>query len=244
MFVLLHFCALVAWIIPPYSGMIANSPHADSPARRLEQRLFAALSNAGGETRSFLTANYIDFLGAHQYWDFFAPETPRIHRYLEVCSEILESSDERRIQCINPLYRSFDGEIDQATHPHHGKRSRSFRLVENLYRLHRPDLLNAFTLYWRHKGSSDLIRASRGVGAHRQNQSMKATDFVGSGEIAFCRSGSEQSQDGFCSEFTKNHSEQTGKSFLLLHEFTLRPGGRNCESTNARRDELIWIAPE
>ncbi|MGH8553180.1 MAG: hypothetical protein ACRERS_07780 [Methylococcales bacterium] len=136
--------------------------------------------------------NYIDLLGAHQYWDFFAPQTPRIHRYLSVCGDILEASEHGRIECINPLYQSFAGDVDNVAQPHRGNRSRAFRLVENLFRLRHPVLLNAFTLYWAHK---------------------------------------------------KYHTEPR-TAFLLLHEFTLQPGGRNTKSARVWRDELIWIASE
>lgn len=154
-FVWIHFAAVIAWILPPYSEMVANSAHADHLAGRIEKRLFTLLSPKAEGPISGFVQSYVNVLGAHQYWDFFAPEIPRIHRYLEVCTEILESPNDGRIQCIGPLYQSFEGKIDQAAQPHRGKQSRSFRLVENLYRLHRPDLLNAFTLYWRRKNKSE-----------------------------------------------------------------------------------------
>ncbi len=154
-FVLFHFWALIVWMIPPYSGMISDSPYPGSLAGRLERSLFYTLVPQDGGAASMLARHYIDLSGAYQYWDFFAPVPPRIHRYLQVCTKLLESPDKGRIGCIEPWYRSFDGDVDHAVRPHRGSRSRSFRLVENLIRLHRPDLLNAFTLYWRHKKPRD-----------------------------------------------------------------------------------------
>ncbi|MGH8553415.1 MAG: hypothetical protein ACRERS_08975, partial [Methylococcales bacterium] len=139
------------WIIPPYSEMIENAPLANSPVGLLERRLFRSLTPDASGFGARRVRNYIDWLGAHQYWDFFAPEIPRVHRYLEVCSDILEISESQRIECIDPLYQSFDGTIDQAELPHRGNASRSCRLVENPIRLNRPDLLDAFTRYWSHR---------------------------------------------------------------------------------------------
>ena len=191
-FVILHFCALIAWIALPYSGMMDSAPHADSPARSIEKILFDALRPKDGGTVSNLLRKYVDFLGAYQYWDFFAPLALRVHRYLSVCGEILESSGNRQIKCMDPLYQSFDGKLGEAAKSHHGDRSRSFRLVENLVRLDRPDLLDAFTMYWRNKKQRD-------------------------------------------------NSERT---FLLLHEYTLTPGVPNARSETQGRDELIWVSPE
>lgn len=153
-FVLFHFWALIAWIIPPYSDMIAKSLRADRPAGRLERQIFEAFTVTDNGSLSVLARNYIDLLGAHQYWDFFAPASPRVHRYLSVCSNIRESPENGTIDCIEPLYRSFEGNLDNAARSGQSRRSRSFRLVENLLRLHRADLMNAFTQYWLHQRNS------------------------------------------------------------------------------------------
>lgn len=159
-FILIHFWAVTIWIIPPYSEMIEKSTYADSPAGQFEQKLAALLTGADGEFGSILARNYVDLIGAHQYWDFFAPDAPLFHRYLSVCSDILESKGTTRIECINPLYQSFAGDLDHVTQSHHGDRSRSFRLVENLLRLKRMDLLNAFTRYWSQKKYPDESRTA------------------------------------------------------------------------------------
>ncbi|MCI0655210.1 MAG: hypothetical protein L0Y39_12135 [Methylococcaceae bacterium] len=159
-FILFHFCALMLWILPPYSEMIAKAPHTGSPVRQFEPHLFAALTAPDDGPVSNLVGNYIDILGAYQYWDFFAPETPRIHRYLSVCTDIFDAFEPGRIECINPLYQSYEGDVDHAAQAHHGNRSRSFRLVENQFRLKRPDLLNAFTRYWLHKKYPDQPRTA------------------------------------------------------------------------------------
>lgn len=191
-FVILHFCALVAWIAPPYAAMMDSTLDANSATRRFEHMLFAALRPKNGEVVSNLLRKYIDFLGVYQYWDFFAPTAPRIHRYLSVCGEILMSSENRHIKCLDPLYQSFDGNLNKTAESHRGERSRSFRLVENLVRLDRPDLMDAFTMYWRNK----------------------------------------------------QHRDQTKRTFLLLHEYTLYPGSPNVEREILRRDELIWVSSE
>ncbi|MGR9106149.1 MAG: hypothetical protein ACU843_04370 [Gammaproteobacteria bacterium] len=154
-FVLFHFSAVILWIIPPYSEMIEQFTTADSLAGRLERGLMATLPMRGTEFGSRLIDAYIDLIGAHQYWDFFAPEIPRVHRYLSVCSSVQDLPETEGIACIGPLYRSFEGPVEDAARPHQGKRSRSYRLVENLMRLHRPELFEAFTMYWRKKQDPD-----------------------------------------------------------------------------------------
>ncbi len=153
-FVLFHFWALIAWIIPPYSDMVAKAPRTDSPIGRLERQIVKALTAKDGGVVSVLARNYIDLIGAHQYWDFFAPDSPRVHRYLSVCSNIRESPEIGTMDCIEPLYQSFEGNLNNAAQLYQPRRSRSFRLVENLLRLPRPDLMNAFTLHW-HQRKSD-----------------------------------------------------------------------------------------
>jgi hypothetical protein len=190
--ILFHFCALTLWILPPYSEMIAHSAHAGTLPGRFEQMISHALTPRDGGPVSILSRTYVDLFGLHQYWDFFAPGSVRIHRYLSVCAEIRESPAGKIIECIEPVYQSFDGGVEDAAKPHHGNRSRSFRLVENLIRLNRPDLLDAFSLYWQ----------------------------------------------------KKRQPEKDGTVYLVLHEFTLRAGRGNPASRIARRDELIWIAPD
>lgn len=148
-FVILHFAALTLWILTPYSEIIARSPLADNPVGRWEQDFFEWLNRQNHGIGSALAQNYVDWIGAHQYWDFFAPSIPRVHRYLSVCAEIREIPERPRINCLEPLYQSFQGNRANAARPHQGEGSRSFRLVENLWRLNRPDLWDAFTSYWR-----------------------------------------------------------------------------------------------
>lgn len=131
--------------------MMDNSPNSGNPARRFERLFFNVLNPNNNKPLTKFLRNYVDFLGAHQYWDFFAPDTPIIHRYLSVCDEIHESLEKPLIQCLKPLYQSYNGSLDDAGRSHHGERSRSFRLVENIFRLDQPELLAAFTEYWRNK---------------------------------------------------------------------------------------------
>ena len=152
-FIAFHFWAIITWVISPYSNLIMTEPESDHEsdhfAGRFEKRIFTVIRAPENGFVSRLVGDYVNLIGAYQYWDFFAPHSARIHRYLSICRTIKEYPEDARIDCIEPIYRSFDGNPEHLEQSHDGKRSRSFRLVENLLRLHRAEFLDAFMLYWR-----------------------------------------------------------------------------------------------
>ena len=148
-FILFHFWALTIWVLSPYSSMVLAGPEINHPAGRIEKPIFKTLRAREDGVVSQLIGHYVNLIGAHQYWDFFAPHSARIHRYLSICREIREYPDGARIDCIEPIYRSFDGHPENLIHSHDGYRSRSYRLVENLLGVRRTDLFDALLLYWR-----------------------------------------------------------------------------------------------
>jgi hypothetical protein len=150
-FVPLHFIFITLWILPPYSQLLEASKQATDPARRTEAAIGTFLTNDKLDPLHKAVRAYVNLFGAHQYWDFFAPDVPRTHRYLKICNGIRETSRSKRIDCTETLYKSYHGELDQVIDSHRGRNSRSFRLTESLIRLHRPELLDAFTSHWQSK---------------------------------------------------------------------------------------------
>lgn len=162
-FVPLHFILITLWILPPYSQLLEASKQTTGLARRIEAAMGTFLTNDKLDPLHKAVRAYVNLVGAHQYWDFFAPDVPRTHRYLRVCNGIHETSRPKRIDCTKTLYQSYHGELDQVIDPHQGRDSRPFRLTESLIRLHRPELLDAFTSHWQseedgsHRGRSFLL---------------------------------------------------------------------------------------
>ncbi|MGH8657254.1 MAG: hypothetical protein ACREV4_01855 [Gammaproteobacteria bacterium] len=145
---LLHITGVLWWNFPPYADFILSEPPPAHAASRYERKLFAWLRDHENSLPARLWQGYIDYLGAHQYWDFFAPEAPVSHRYLTVCEEIMPSGRSAPLPCPKPLYTSYDGTLYDAVKSFNGKRSRSFRFSENLVKFARPDLFDRFTRYW------------------------------------------------------------------------------------------------
>ncbi len=148
LFFVLHIGALIFWVFPPYSDLVLDEQNGRDSVLNIEQPIFSWFKNSQNHPIPSLLNAYIDLIGAHQYWDFFAPEAPTVHRYLRVCSEIIVKPGDDWIGCINPLYKSYDGSLLAAIRSFDGARSRSFRLTENLVRLQRQDLFESFARYW------------------------------------------------------------------------------------------------
>ncbi len=147
-FFVLHISALIFWVFPPYSDMVLSEKSVHQSIRKFEQNIFSWFKDSQNHTIPRILNAYIDFIGAHQYWDFFAPEAPTFHRYIRVCPEIIVSPGDNHIVCIDPLYKSYDGNLLQIAQSFGRTRSRSFRLTENLIRFQREDLFESFTRYW------------------------------------------------------------------------------------------------
>ena len=93
---LLHMTAIFWWSLPhSFGGMVvANAGQAP-----LEARLFKwMMLDENSWAYSFLQ-NYIDVTGSQQYWDFFAPQSPRLNQYLSVCDSIIAYPDQGKIAC-------------------------------------------------------------------------------------------------------------------------------------------------
>ena len=148
LFFVIHVGALIFWVFPPYSDLVLDEQNGRGSIWNIERHIFSWFKNTQNHTISRILNVYIDLIGAHQYWDFFAPEAPTLHRYIRVCPEIIVIPGDDQIGCLNPLYKSYDGTLLVAIRSFSGVRSRSFRLTENLIRLQRQDLFESFTRYW------------------------------------------------------------------------------------------------
>ncbi len=147
-FIIFHLIALIFWVFPPYSAAVLDEPKPNDIIPLLERHLFSGLQHLQTTATPRLFNAYIDLIGMHQYWDFFAPNAPTQHRYLRVCKSITQHPESNLIDCGTLLYKSYHGKLADTIKPHLGRRSRSFRLTENLTHLRRADLLEAFTRHW------------------------------------------------------------------------------------------------
>ena len=96
---------------------------------------------------------YIDVTGSQQYWDFFAPHSPKYHQYLSVCGPVINDPEQGKVNCKDqPLFSNLDDGLNKnsATFKVFGSgRSRIYRLTENLAKLEDTSPLQAFTHYYR-----------------------------------------------------------------------------------------------
>jgi len=158
-FCLLHMTAIFWWALPQsFGGMVL----ANARQTTFEARLFKwMMLNDNSWAYSFFK-NYINVTGGQQYWDFFAPQSPRVHQYLSVCDSIIANPEQGKITCKGkPLFSNLND--DFATFRCFGSdRSRLYRLTENLVNLEEPLLLEAFTQYYRthqHRNVADTAPA-------------------------------------------------------------------------------------
>ena len=143
---LLHMTAIFWWALPhSFGGMVV----ANAGQNTLEARLFKRMMlNDNSWAYSFFK-NYINVTGSQQYWDFFAPQSPKFHQYLSVCDSIIAYPAQGKIACKGQaLFSNLNNDFE--TFKRFGSdRSRWYRLTENLVNLEEPQLQEAFTQYYR-----------------------------------------------------------------------------------------------
>lgn len=150
-FCLLHMVAIFWWTLPhSFGGMVLANPEQTS----LEARLFKWIMFDDNSRLSTLLQIYIDVTGSQQYWDFFAPQSPKFHQYLSVCDSIISYPEQGKIACKSkPWFGNLDD--DAIEFKRFGSdRSRLYRLTENLANLEEPLLFEAFVQYYRTLQSS------------------------------------------------------------------------------------------
>jgi hypothetical protein len=143
--------AIFWWTLPHSFGeMVLVSNEQNTIEAKLLKWLM--LDDFPGFTALF--NGYIDVTVSQQYWDFFAPQSPRFHQYLSVCDGIITYPEQERISCKGkPLFSNLDEDLNVFKR-FGSDRSRLYRLTENLVNLEEPLLLKRFTQYYQthHRG--------------------------------------------------------------------------------------------
>jgi hypothetical protein len=149
LFCVTHLLAIFWWTLPhSFSGLAA-----ENPVHSHEAKLLKAMSLDNQPRLYSFFQNYIDLTGSQQYWDFFAPQSPRYHQYLSVCDSIETVQALGKIACKGqPGFSNLDVHLEEGSSAFRlfgSDRSRFYRLTENLAKLEDPGLLKAFTKYYR-----------------------------------------------------------------------------------------------
>lgn len=136
---LAHMLAIFWWNVPQhYANIRYDQDYDDTPLFNGEHSILDAASIGIDQPLSTLLNHYIDITGSQQYWDFFAPASPKTHQYFSVCTAINQRPVQGEIRCVGqPLLSNF-----------YSADSRWYRLTENLTGLNNPELLQAFTQHY------------------------------------------------------------------------------------------------
>jgi hypothetical protein len=136
--------AIFWWSLPhSFGSMVAENINQTT----LESKVFKLLRFPENSWPSILLTNYIDITGSQQYWDFFAPQSPKFHQYLSVCNGLYTDKKSGEISCKGPrLFSNLKNNVETFTI--FKSSSRYYRLTETLINLSAPELLQAFTQYY------------------------------------------------------------------------------------------------
>jgi hypothetical protein len=148
-FCLLHMAAIFWWTLPhSFGGMVL----AEDSQNRFEAKLFKGMMLDDFPGLSTMLEKYIDMTGSQQYWDFFAPHSPKYHQYLSVCGSVINDPEQGKITCKDkPLFTNLDDGFNKNAvnfRVFGSDRSRLYRLTENLVNLEDPNLLKALVSYY------------------------------------------------------------------------------------------------
>jgi hypothetical protein len=156
-FCLLHMAAIFWWTLPHSFGgrVVANAGQAT-----LEARLFKWMMLDDNSWAYAFLQSYIDVTGSQQYWDFFAPESPKYHHYLSVCDSIVAYPEQGKIACKGQALFSNLNDDFETFKPFGSDRSRWYRLTENLVNLENPLLMETFAQYYRTHQRSNVAEST------------------------------------------------------------------------------------
>ncbi len=140
--------AISWWVLPhTFEELIAEQARGST-----EDKLFKVLALNNHPKINSLLQSYIDFTGTQQYWDFFAPQSPKYHQYLSICDSITKEHMQDKIECGNTLgFSNLDAHLDEGANTFRffgSDRSRYYRLTENLVKLEDRQLLTMFAEYY------------------------------------------------------------------------------------------------
>jgi hypothetical protein len=149
-----YLTALLWWTLP-YS--LGNDLFTGDAASISESRMVSALRLDQAPWLQAALSATIDATGSQQYWDFFAPRSPRFHQYLSVCRPADAQPDPETIACDGaPRFSNFQPDFAQFKAVGRDQ-SRWYRLTETLIYHRDPKLLAAFTRYYAADAATVLI---------------------------------------------------------------------------------------
>jgi hypothetical protein len=141
-FCLFHISAIFWWTLPhSFGGMDLPG----SEQRTVEAKLLNIAMLDDYPRVTTILQKYIDATGNQQYWDFFAPHSPKYHQYMSVCHLVIADPEQGKISCNGKAYFS---NLDDNFQRFGSDRSRLYRLTENLAKLESPQLSEAFVHYY------------------------------------------------------------------------------------------------
>ena len=161
---LLHMTAIFWWTLQHcFQGMFAEVVKQTT----IESKVFKWLGFAENTWPVLFLNHYIDITASQQYWDFFAPQSPKFHQYLSVCNSLNRDNKSEEISCKGPvLFSNLKHNFD--TFMIVSNSSRYYRLTETLINLNDPDFLQAFGQYYqRHQSGGIANNVSVQLLAHQ-----------------------------------------------------------------------------
>ena len=147
-FCIFHMLAIFWWSLPhSFAHLWAFAENSN-----IEAKLLNTMSLNDIPALQKIISAYVDLTGSQQYWDFFAPYSPKYHQYLSVCGSIVVDVTLGKITCQEqPLFSNLDTNLDEGFGHFRmfgSDRSRIYRLTENLVKLEDAALLEAFARYY------------------------------------------------------------------------------------------------
>lgn len=152
LFCLFHMAAITWWTLPhSFGGLVLT----EEKSNAFEARLFKGTQLDEYPAIMDFFERYIDVTGSQQYWDFFAPHSPRYHQYLSICQSVLADPEQGRISCTEkPLFTNLDDSVENSVamfKAFGSDRSRLYRLTETLVKLEDTDLQVALTRFYQRR---------------------------------------------------------------------------------------------
>ena len=143
-FCVFHMTAIIWWTLPhSFSGMVSDNIDQTS----LETRRLNWFKLTDKNWPNLLFSTYIDITGNQQYWDFFAPQSPKFHQYLSVCNQLYTDQQSEEINCKGSILFS-NLKSNFGAFAIFSQSSRYYRLTETLINQNDPELFQAFTHYY------------------------------------------------------------------------------------------------
>jgi hypothetical protein len=158
LFCLLHMFAIFWWTLPhSFGGMVLR----ENDRNTLETKLFKGIMLDDFPGLTAILESYIDATGNQQYWDFFAPHSPKYHQYLSVCGAIMSDPGQGKVSCNDkPLFSNLDDELNHNVVKFKvfgSNSSRIYRLTENLANFEELSLLKAYTQFYQAHQPNKLV---------------------------------------------------------------------------------------